>query len=144
MILYSELSAFMDELVERIPALKMSVPITIESNMADKIGKIGEGETPVLFFLPPSGTGSGSVDAYCEDSACVVFVMQKYNPRTATSAQVLADTHPLVETVKAELLRKSRCPCCFTKLDYSSISTLPETEFFGCWAGWSIAFTIKE
>ena len=37
----------------------------------------------------------------------------------------------------------SRRPCHFLKVDNTTISTLPETEFFGNWAGWSIGFTTK-
>ena len=143
MILFSELRSYMESLVDSIPGLKSCVPITVETNMADKVSSIPTDETPVLFYLPPSGSGDGSPDAFTEETACVLFVMEKYNPRTTTSAEVLELTHPLVETLKGKLLEAARCPCHFMHIVVPSISTLPETEFFGNWAGWSIAFTVN-
>ena len=142
MISLKQLREYFEGLVERVDGLKQAVPLTIEANMADKVNSIGEEESPVLFYLPPSSEGAGSIDAFNDRSACVIFIMKKYTPRRSTSAAVLEDTQPVAEEVKAALLEDSRRPCHFLKADIATLSTMPETEFFGNWAGWSVAFTV--
>lgn len=143
MIALKSLREYWESMIGRVDGLKSVVPLTIEANMADKVGKTPENSTPTLFYLPPTAEGKGNADAYGEENMCVIFVMQKYNPRATTSADVLEDVQPVVEALKAKMIEDSRRPCHFLKVDNSTISTLPETEFFGNWAGWSIGFTTK-
>lgn len=142
MILLKQLREYFEGMVARVDGLKKSVALTVEANMADKINNIGEDESPTLFYLPPSADGSGGPDSFNDRSMCVIFVMQKYNPRKSTSADALESSQPVAEAVKAAILEDSRLPCHFLKADISTLSTLPETEFFGNWAGWSIGFTV--
>lgn len=143
MILLSDFRRFVESLAETITEISSTVPLTIEANMADKIGAIAETDGAVLFFLPPSGQATGRPDAFREDSMFVIFVMKKYNPRRTTSYEALEAAHPVAEKVKAALVRASQSPCHFMHIDASTINTMPETEFFGNWAGWSIGFTSK-
>ena len=143
MILLKDLRLYAESLAVAVPELVKAMPITIEANMADRIGSISEDESPVLFFLPPSGQSIGRTDAFREDSLFVLFVMKKYNPRKCTAYQALEDVHPVAEKVKAVMLKDAGCPCHFMRIDVGSITTMPETEFFGNWAGWSIGFTGK-
>lgn len=143
MIALKSLREYWESMIGRVDGLKSVVPLTVEANMADKVGNVKEEQTPTLFYLPPTASGKGNPDAFGEDNMCVIFVMQKYNPRTSTSAEVLEDVQPIVEALKAKIIEDARRPCHFLKADISTISTLPETEFFGNWAGWSIGFTTK-
>lgn len=144
MIALKSLREYWEGMIGRVDGLKSVVPLTVEANMADKVGKVKEEQAPTLFYLPPTASGKGNnPDAFGEDNMCVIFVMQKYNPRTSTSAEVLEDVQPVVEALKAKIIEDSSRPCHFLKADISTISTLPETEFFGNWAGWSIGFTTK-
>ena len=143
MIALKLLREYWEGMIGRVDGLKSVVPLTIEANMADKVGKTPESSTPALLYLPPTAEGKGDVDAFGEENMCVIFVMQKYNPRTSTSTDVLEAVQPVVEALKAKIIEDSRRPCHFLKVDNSTISTMPETEFFGNWAGWSLAFTIK-
>lgn len=143
MIALKILREYWESIIGRIDGLKSVVPLTIEANMADKVGKVPENSTPTLFYLPPTAEGKGNPDAYGEENMCVIFVMQKYNPRTTTSADVLEAVQPIVEALKARLVEDSQQPCHFLKVAGPTISTLPETEFFGNWAGWSIGFTAR-
>lgn len=131
---------YLESVVARVDALHAAEPLAVEANMADRVAKFKEEETPVLFFLPPSADGEGDADSFRETSLCVVFVMAKYLPRVKTSFEVLEETQPVAEEVKKLLVRDSAAPCHFLKLEHNTVSTLPETEFFGNWAGWSIAF----
>lgn len=143
MITLKKLREYWESMIGRVDGLKSVVPLTVEANMADKVGKIKEEQTPTLFYLPPTAEGKGNADAFGEENMCVIFVMQKYDPRKITSADVLEAVQPVVEELKAKMVEDSRRPCHFLKVDNTTISTLPETEFFGNWAGWSIGFTTK-
>lgn len=141
MIPLKSLREYWESMIGRVDGLKSVVPLTIEANMADKVGKVPESSSPTLFYLPPTAEGKGNSDAFGEENMCVIFIMQKYNPRTATSAEVLEAVQPIVEALKAKLIEDGRRPCHFLKADVTTLSTLPETEFFGNWAGWSVGFT---
>lgn len=143
MILLKQFREYWEAIVTRVDGLKSAAPLTIEANMADKVGKIPESESPVLFYLPPTAEGRGGADSYGEENMCVVFVMAKYNPRTATSTDVLEEVQPVVEALKKKIIEDSRLPCHFLKVENNTVSTMPETEFFGNWAGWSVGFTVK-
>lgn len=142
MILLKQLREYFEGLADCIPGLKGATLLTVEQNMADKVNDIPEDDTPTLFYLPPSANGAGDPDSFNDKSLCVVFIMQKYNPRKSTSAEALEASQPIAEAVKAAILADSSRPCHFLTADISTISTLPETEFFGNWAGWSIGFTV--
>lgn len=140
MISLREFRAYCEGLVARLPEVKTAVPLTLEANMADRLPGLKEEDCPVLFFLPPSAQGGGYIDAYTEESQCVIFVMAKFTARTQTSVETLERVQPAVEAVKRCLLEDSLMPCHFLKVLPSSLNILPETEFFRDWAGWSIAF----
>lgn len=140
MIALKSLREYWESMVDRVDGLKKAVMLTVESNMADKVTSIKEADSPTLFYLAPSAEGSGGPDSYSEETMCVIFVMAKYNPRSSTSADTLEQVQPIAEAVKALLLQDRRRPCHFLHSLDHSISTIPETEFFANWAGWSIAF----
>lgn len=128
-------------MVERVPKLYTAQPLTIEKNMADTVAAIPMEKTPALFYLAPTAEGDGGPDSFLEQNMCVIFIMAKYDPRKLTSAAVLEEVQPVAEAVKARIVEDAGVACLFMHVDVSSISTVPETEFFGNWAGWSIGFT---
>lgn len=142
MISLKSFREYWEAMVDSVDGLKKSVALSVESNMADKIAKIAKDDSPTLFFLAPSAEGSGSPDAFQEDNMCVIFIMQKYEPKHMSSEEVLEMVQPVMEAVKSRLLADCRCPCHFMRISDSKISVLPETDLFGNWAGWSIGFTV--
>ena len=144
MIMLKDLRRYFEEMAARVDGLKKVVGISVEANMADRINAVDEDDSPTLFYLPPSGDGSGQVDRFVDKSMIVVFVMKKYNPRKTTSMEVLEEVQPVVEALKEKLVADSGAACCPLDIDLSTISTLPETEFFGNWAGWSVGFTCND
>lgn len=141
MISLRKLREYWQSLPARVNGLKSAEPLSVESNMADKVGKVSEEATPVLFHLAPSIEITDHCDARTEQQAVVLFVMQKYNPRTTTSEDVLAEVQPVAAAIVDTILDDARQPCFPLRFD-RKISIMPETEFFGNWAGWSIALTI--
>lgn len=131
---------YLEETARRIDGLRCVLPITVEANMADKIQRIGQDDTPCLFYLPPSAKADGDGDAWTEQSECALFVMAKYNPRTSTSLDALELTQPIMERLKAMLVADAATSCAAVRVDPASLDTMAETEFFGNWAGWSVAF----
>ena len=143
MITLKSYREYWEAMADRVEGLGSVEPLAVEAGMADKVNAVRDAEAPVLFYLPPSGQGSGSIDSFADDNLCVIFVMARYTPRVQTSFEVLEQVQPVVEAVKARLLADSALPCHFLQVDPTKISTIPEAELFGNWAGWSIAFTVK-
>ena len=128
-------------LAERIPGIKSAMLVTTEQGMADRIARIPEAETPLLLVLPPIAKVSASnPDAVREVNSAVVFVMQKFNQRDSTAAEVLIESQRAAEEFKNLLIRETARPCGAFSLEPDTIDIMPETEFFASWAGWSIGF----
>lgn len=140
MINLTDYRQYWEQMVERVKELKSCEMISTETNMADKVQRIREEATPTLFFLPPSASSRGGLDNYRDENACVIFVMARYNPQRATSAATLEATQPILEEVKRMIIDDAAAPCSLLDLGEGGIEILPETDFFGNWAGWSMLF----
>ncbi|MDE6277260.1 MAG: hypothetical protein K2M06_04045 [Muribaculaceae bacterium] len=126
----------------RIDGLTDVLPVTVDKSMGDKIKALPKGSTS-LFILPPGAEGSGGIDSFREKNMCVVFLMAKYDPQRKTAFELLEETQPLIEKVKAVMLADQAAGCPVMRVEASSIDTMPETELYGTFAGWSISFTVK-
>ncbi len=116
--------------------------ITIDKEMSKKIQGIKKGDA-VLFWLPPAAkSDNATFNNFTERNSCVVFVMEKYDPQREGSLDVLERTQPMAENVKAMLVDAALTPCSPLKVELTSLDTLPETDFYGTLAGWSIGFRI--
>ena len=133
---------FWDEVRDRVPGIKSTCFVTLEANIADKVMRIRGEQTPTLFFLAPSAELSGDIDSTVARNRCAVMVLEKFSSTTATAADILIRTQPVVECVLAELGELCRCVCGEMTPEISTVSILPETELLAGWAGWSILFTI--
>ena len=96
-----------------------------------------------LFILPPAAESeSKSPDAFRETNPCIIFVMEKYDPQRKSSFEVLESSQKAIEDIKAVMLDDLAAGCSVMRFDVSTLNTLPETEFFAGFAGWSIGFKI--
>ncbi len=68
--------------------------------------------------------------------------MAKYDPQRCNSFDVLEQTQPIIDEVKSVLLNDQRAGCPIMRVEADSIDTAPETELYGRFAGWSIAFNV--
>ncbi|MBD5294873.1 MAG: hypothetical protein HDS25_00940 [Bacteroides sp.] len=128
---------------DRISRLAKAMPITIDEEISRRLLAIRKGDH-TLFFLPPGAESEAkNSDAWRETNICVVFVMEKYDPQRMTSYEVLTDTQTTIEALKRILLEDLSAGCCPMRIDAGSINTLPETKFFGNFAGWSVGFNVK-
>ena len=118
------------------------MPVAVDKDMARKIQGLPIGSV-TLFILPPGAESeSKNPDAFREANQCVVFVMEKYDPQRKTSFATLESSQQAIEDLKALMLEDLAGGCPLMRFDVSSLNTLPETEFFAGFAGWSIGFKI--
>lgn len=130
---------------KRIPGIKKILPVTIDEEMSKTIQGISKDDCPVLFILIPSATGnSTSADNIQENNLCVVFLMDKYDPQRKGAYQTIEEVQPVMEQIKRILINDSATDCpVISKIDLTSLSTLPESGFYRTFAGWSLAFSFK-
>lgn len=125
---------------DRLNSVTGVLPVTIDKEMGKKIQALPAGSLTLFVFPPLADSTAKSSDAFKEANQCVVFVMKKYNPMKESSFDLLEQTQPAAEDVKKCLLDDQRGACPAFTVDVASIETAPETELYGTFAGWSIAF----
>lgn len=142
MINLTEYREYWERMCCRLDSITGVFPVAIDKDMGKKIQALPTGSV-TLFILPPAGeSDSRSPDAFREANQCVVFVMEKYDPLRKTSFATLESSQKAIEDLKALMLEDLACACSPMRFDVSSLNTLPETEFFAGFAGWSLGFKI--
>lgn len=142
MISLTQYREYWQGVADRIEGITDVLPVTVDKSMGDKIKGLPKGSKS-LFILPPGAEGAGGIDSFNEKNMCVVFLMAKYDPQRKTAFELLEETQPLIEKVKAVMLADQAAGCAVMRVDVSSIDTMPETELYGNFAGWSIGFNVK-
>jgi len=142
MISLADYRKYWEGLARRVEALTGVLSVTIDDQMGKKIQSL-PAESVTLFVLPPlAESDAKNVDNFKEVNKCVVFVMAKYDPQRRNSFDVLEQTQPIIDEVKSILLGDQRAGCPVMRVEADSIDTAPETELYGRFAGWSIAFNV--
>lgn len=133
---------YWEEVGRRVDSVTGVLPVTIDDQMGKKIQSL-PAESVTLFVLPPlAESDAKNVDNFKEVNKCVVFVMEKYDPQRRSSFDVLEHTQPIIDEVKSLLLNDQRAGCHVMRIEADRIDTAPETELYGRFAGWSIAFNV--
>lgn len=133
---------YWERVADRLESVTGVLPVAVDKDMGKKIQALPTGSV-TLFILPPGGeSDSKNPDAFREANQCVVFVMEKYAPQRKTSFAALESSQKAIEEVKALMLDDLAAGCPVMRFDVSTLNTLPETEFFAGFAGWSIGFKI--
>lgn len=133
---------YWERIADRLESVTGVLPVAVDKDMGKKIQALPTGSV-TLFILPPGGeSDSKNPDAFREANQCVVFVMEKYDPQRKTSFAALESSQKAIEEVKALMLDDLAAGCTVMRFDVSTLNTLPETEFFAGFAGWSIGFKI--
>lgn len=142
MINLTEYRKYWESLCDRLDSITGVFPVAIDKDMGKKIQALPTGSV-TLFILPPAGeSDSRSPDAFREANQCVVFVMEKYDPLRKTSFATLESSQKAIEDLKALMLDDLTRGCSPMRIDIKSLNTLPETEFFAGFAGWSLGFKV--
>ena len=142
MIQLFDYKKYWEGVAARVDEVAEAMPVTVDEEMGKRLAAIKAG-TVTLFYLPPAAEASGRPDAFQEDNVCVVFIMKKYDPQREQTYDVLADTQKAIEAVKATMINDQYNGCPVMRVDLKTINTLPETEFYRAFAGWSLGFTVK-
>ena len=133
---------YWERVAARLDSVTGVLPVAVDKDMGKKIQALPTGSV-TLFILPPGGESeSKNPDAFREANQCVVFVMEKYDPQRKTSFAALESSQKAIEEIKALMLDDLAAGCPVMRFDVSTLNTLPETEFFAGFAGWSIGFKI--
>ena len=129
-------------LAKRIPLITGVLPVTVDEAMAKRIATLKTGSV-TLFVLPPAAESeSKNIDSFKEGNECVVFVMEKYDPQRRDAWNVLESSQVVTEKLKSRMLDDLASGCSLMRFDVSTLNTLPETQFFAGFAGWSVGFKI--
>ena len=133
---------YWERVAARLDSVTGVLPVAVDKDMGKKIQALPTGSV-TLFILPPGGeSDSKNPDAFREANQCVVFVMEKYDPQRITAFAALETSQMAIEEIKALMLDDLAAGCPVMRFDVSTLNTLPETEFFAGFAGWSIGFKI--
>lgn len=133
---------YWEQIAKRLDCITGVLPVAVDKDMAKKIQSLPIGSV-TLFIIPPGAeSDSKNPDAFREVNQCVVFVMEKYDPQRKSSFAALESSQKAIEEVKALMLDDLAAGCPVMRFDVSTLNTLPETEFFAGFAGWSIGFKI--
>lgn len=134
---------FWRDIAKSIPEVDNVMAVTVDDEMGRRLQSMAAGQT-TLFWLPPVAEATGrTADAYAERNTCVVFVMEKHDPQRRPAIDVLIQSQPVIEGIKARL-RDSAAACCQPFIiDPATIRTEAETQFYRSFTGWSLSFTIK-
>lgn len=133
---------YWERVAARLDSVTGVLPVAVDKDMGKKIQALPTGSV-TLFILPPGGESeSKNPDAFREANQCVVFIMEKYDPQRKTSFAALESSQKAIEEIKALMLDDLAAGCPVMRFDVSTLNTLPETEFFAGFAGWSIGFKI--
>ena len=133
---------YWERVAGRLDSVTGVLPVAVDKDMGKKIQALPTGSV-TLFILPPGGeSDSKNPDAFREANQCVVFVMEKYDPPRKTAFAALESSQKAIEEIKILMLDDLAAGCSVMRFDVSTLNTLPETEFFAGFAGWSIGFKI--
>lgn len=133
---------YWERVAARLDSVTDVLPVAVDKDMGKKIQALPTGSV-TLFILPPGGeSDSKNPDAFREANQCVVFVMEKYDPQRKTAFAALESSQKAIEEIKTLMLDDLAAGCPVMQFDVSTLNTLPETEFFAGFAGWSIGFKI--
>lgn len=133
---------YWERVAARLDSVTDVLPVAVDKDMGKKIQALPTGSV-TLFILPPGGeSDSKNPDAFREANQCVVFVMEKYDPQRKTAFAALESSQKAIEEIKTLMLNDLAAGCPVMRFDVSTLNTLPETEFFAGFAGWSIGFKI--
>ncbi len=145
MIALSLYREYWEGVAARIEAITDAMGVTVDEDMGPRLQDIATGAATLFWIVPSAQPHKGSdVDNYSEDNICVVFVMVKYDRQRTRAVEALEQVQPIIELLKQIIIDDTATGCpTLAGLDVTTLSTIPETSFYGDFAGWSLGFTIN-
>lgn len=146
MVNLSEYEEYWQGVARRIEGIHDVTFVTVDQDMSKKVSSLTPATLPTLFVVVPSARTYGrNVDAMGEINVAVVFLMDKYDPQRGGSYDCIKRLQPIIQAVKQTVMNDAGMGCpVLGRFDLESLSTLPESEFYGTMAGWSIGFTFVD
>jgi hypothetical protein len=130
---------------QRIEAITATMGVTVDEDMGPRLQNIPAGTATLFWIVPSAQPHKGSdADNFSEDNICVIFVMKKYDRQRTRATECLEAVQPIIEAIKQTIIDDMATGCqVLAGLDVSTLSTIPETGFYGDFAGWSLGFTLN-
>lgn len=145
MIALAQYRDYWQRVAARVGGIKATMGVTVDEDMGPRLQGIATGAATLFWIVPSAQPHRGSdADNYSEDNICVVFVMVKYDRQRTRAVEALEQVQPIIELLKQTIISDMATGCpALAGLDVTTLSTIPETGFYGDFAGWSLGFTIK-
>lgn len=126
--------------------------VSDEAELQNLIKEIADKETILVAVIPSSDSGADGQDNIMESDPCVIFVVEKIDPKEYTYAELLSvreSTQGLMTSVKLQMKahaldtdHNDTGTMLTRRLDFSKMHTEPEYNYLGC-TGWSLSFLLK-
>jgi len=144
MVDLKEYGEYWKNIPNRLPAITRVMGVTVDEEMGPRLQRIKAGEITLFYIVPSAQADKDSdADGYTEENLCVLFLMMKYDPQRTDVVETLATVQEVMEELKAMLMDDYATNChTLAGLKVPSLSTIPETGFYGNFAGWSLGFTL--
>ena len=145
MIQLNNYRSYWEGVAARVEGLTATMGVTVDEDMGPRLQNIAPDAATLFWIVPSAQPHRGSdADNYSEDNICVIFVMKKYDRQRTHATEALEQVQPIIEAVKQLIIDDMAAGCqVLAGLDVSTLSTIPETGFYGDFAGWSLGFTLN-
>jgi hypothetical protein len=138
--------------IAQIVGITQVLLVSDEAELANCIKEVADQATILVAVIPPSDTDARDNDNLLEADPCVIFVVQKIDPKDYTYEQMLkarSDTQALMTSVKLQMKahaldydHNDAGTLIMRRLDLNKMHTEPEYNYLGC-TGWSLSFLLK-
>lgn len=145
MIALSNYRSYWEGVAARVEGITGTMGVTVDEDMGPRLQDIPTDAATLFWIVPSAQPHKGSdVDNYSEDNICVIFVMKKYDRQRQRATDTLEQVQPIIEQLKQTIIDDMAEGCqVLAGLDVTTLSTIPETGFYGDFAGWSLGFTLN-
>lgn len=133
---YFDYFAQLHEIQDVIHSVRL---VNNDNDMSDALRSMKRDELPALMVVVPSAEDRTTPDSVAEDNLCLLFLLDRADSQRRPSMQVLKDTQPVVEVLKAAMREYSNRPCHWMR-GLSRMNTNPETGLYADFCGWSVSF----
>ncbi len=149
MVRIREFNDYFKGMLVKVPALKSFLLVASESDLANKIRNLSDGDFPLLIVLIPSADSIAlDPDNVTEASTCLLYVVRKLIPDASDDVSFLnlmEDTQNIFTAVKLQLAtdkaNHDTSPHFMHRMDLNRMHSDPEYNYLGC-VGWSLSFNL--
>ncbi len=133
---------YWERLAQRIPLITGVIPVTVDEAMAKRITSLQKVRLLSLSYLQRLKAKQRTLTASRRKTNVWCSSWRSTTPNAGETWSVLETSQTVVEELKSKMLDDLAAGCPLMRFDVSTLNTLPETQFFAGFAGWSVGFKI--